>query len=415
MRRRDLLAAGLAGVGATFLPRLSGRAQAVPPRHLVFVFLRGGADALGWFTPRGAGEQTLAGLRPTLSLASPQPFSPTLAANRFLAPMLGDATLMSGFNVVLHAGSVNETRSHFEQMAHIESGDSDGSTAGGFLAAAAEALHANSAALAAVMPASLRGTNAVCLTDPQQLQGGFADGAFRLGWNRASRMGLYRYSDPRVDPIATAALSQLDALSASLGNVTRDGLTAAGHYLASPHEFGQRLAVASAVLASSWNPAIVTVDAGHDWDTHFGEYSNDLTQWYGLAKKIDDVARNLVAFKNDLVARNLWASTVVAVVSEFGRTVKENGAAGTDHGRGGLMMLLGGRIRAHADTAYRGLRSYIIPATADSSTALDVVHDYRVVMAELLENHLGLARSTVLGLFRPAGAVDAADYLSVLR
>jgi len=79
------------------------------------------------------------------------------------------------------------------------------------------------------------------------------------------------------------------------------------------------------------------------------------------------------------------------------------------------MLLLGGAIRPHADTGYRGLRSYAIPATADSSTALAVVHDYRLVMAELLERHLGLARSAVLDLFQPAGVIDPADYLNVLR
>ena len=415
LSRRDWLVGSLAGVGAWWLPRSMARAQVAGPNHLVFVFLRGGADPLGWFAPRGTGEQALAAYRPSISLASPLAFSPTLAANRFLAPMLGDAALMSGFNVVLHAGSIHETRSHAEQIAHVESGDSAGSTPTGFLAGAVRALSRQSAAIAGVMPGSLRGADAVCLTDPLQLQAGYADAAFRFGMSRAGRMGLYRFGDPRVDAVATIAQAQLEALSASLGTATKDGLTAAGHYLSSNHEFGPRLAVAAAVLASSWNPAIVTVDAGHDWDTHFGEYPNDPNQWYGLAKKLDDFATNMVAFKNDLVARNQWNRTAIVVISEFGRTVKENGSAGTDHGRGGLMLLLGGAIRPHSDTGYRGLRSYTIPASADSSTALAVVHDYRLVMAELLERHLGLARSAVLDLFRPANVINPADYLNVLR
>lgn len=265
------------------------------------------------------------------------------------------------------------------------------------------------------MPRSLRGTNAVCLTDPAELRDDFSNGPFRSGLNRHARMGLYRFADARVDALATLAESQLATLSGALGTATKDDLTSTGNYVAAAHEFGARLAVAAALIGSSWSPAIVTVDAGHDWDTHYAEFPNDLTQWYGLARKVDDVARNLVAFKNDLVKRGKWDTTAIAVVSEFGRTVKENGNGGTDHGRGGLMMLLGGPIRPHADTGYRGLRSYQIPQTVDSSTALPLVHDYRVVMAELLEAHLGIARSTVLAMFNPAGSVNPAAYLNVLR
>jgi uncharacterized protein (DUF1501 family) len=416
LKRRDFIAAAsLAGVGAAFMSHPLARiahAQA-QTKQLVFIFLRGGADALGWYSPLGAGEQALRAHRPTLSLAQPIPFSPTLAANRFLAPMLNDATVMNGLNVVLHAGCVNETRSHFEQMGHVESGDSVGTTPSGFLGATANALSKNSAAIAAVMPASLRGANPACLTDPVQLRHGYAEGSFGWGFSRQDRMGLYRFGDAQVDRVASLAETQLNALSATLGSATKESLTTAGGYVVSHHEFGQRLAVAAAVLA--WNPAVVAVDAGHDWDTHFAEHPNDPAQWYGVAKKVDDFAKNIVAFKNDLVRRNRWNSTAIVVLSEFGRTVKENGDHGTDHGRGGLMLLLGGAIRRHSDSSYLGLRSFTIPASADSSTALAVTHDYRVVMAEIIEKHLGLTRSSALALFRPEGTVSAANYLNVLR
>ena len=261
------------------------------------------------------------------------------------------------------------------------------------------------------MPASLRGANAAA-NRPVQLQHGYAEGAF--GWGSRGKIewacigsqtrGSTRW--PRSPKRSSTRCRQ--RLAAQPSKPHRGG-----SYVASHHEFGQRLAVAAAVLA--WNPAIVAVDAGHDWDTHFAEHPNDPAEWYGLAKKVDDFAKNIVAFKNDLVRRTAGTGTAIVVISEFGRTVKENGDRGTDHGRGGLMLLLGGAIRRHSDAAYLGLRALTIPASADSSTALAVTHDYRVVMAELLERHLGLTRSSALALFRPEGTVSAANYLNVLR
>jgi len=142
---------------------------------------------------------------------------------------------------------------------------------------------------------------------------------------------------------------------------------------------------------------------------------NDPAGYYAYGKKVDDLAKNLLAFKNDLQRRSLWDSTAIVLLSEFGRTIRENGSQGSDHGRGGAMLLLGGALRAHADPAYLGLRSLSLPATFDASSALDVVHDYRVVMAEILERHLGLPQTTALGLFQPAASVRASDYLNVVR
>lgn len=399
---------------------LSADAPAAVPtnKHLVFVFLRGGVDGLGLVSPLGADGARLASLRPSIGLNDPLAFSSTLGVHRLLAPLLDDAAIRDRFNVVLHAGSPNETRSHFEQMAHIESGNATGTTATGFLGVAANALGRSTVAVGALMPSSLRGANPIVLSDPARVQANYAHGGLRPGLTRAQRMGLYQKTsaesgDVQVDMLARQAQTQFDAIATALRDVTLPALVSAGSYLNSP--FGQRLAVAATMLGTPANPAIVTVDAEHGWDTHANQATNDATSVQAYGKKVDDLARNLRAFKNDLVRRGKWDNTAVVLLSEFGRTVRENANRGSDHGRGGVMLLLGGALRSHADAAYVGPRAYTLPDSVDESTALDVLVDHRLVLAELLQRHLGLPQAAALDLFRPASSVQASDYLNVVR
>ncbi len=421
LHRRALLKAGLAAAGVTWAGGLGSHLAraATTSKQLVYIFLRGGADALGMVAPVGAAGAAVAAARPNLAIASPIAFSTELVFHPQLAPLLNDSVLKAGLNVVLHAGSLHETRSHFEQMAHIESGDSSGIPTTGFLGAGAKATGLHSAALGSAVPHSLHGSDPVVLNDPERLQASYAYGSLKPRVPRATRMALYKVAagetgDTQVSALATAAEAQLNSLSSQLSGITLAQLVAAGQYLTGS-QFGARLACAAALIGTTYKPAFIAVDAEHGWDTHANQATNDASGAAAYGKKVSDFARNLVAFKDDLVARGAWANTAVVVMTEFGRTVRENANKGTDHGRGGIMFLMGGTIRPHADSAYLGLRSYSIPTAPTASTALDVVHDYRVVMAELIERHLGVARGTTLGLFKPTGTVSAADYLNVVK
>ena len=165
------------------------------------------------------------------------------------------------------------------------------------------------------------------------------------------------------------------------------------------------------MLASVANPAFVTVDAEHDWDTHANQRTNELT-FGAFGTKVDDIGRNLLAFKNDLVARGKWATTAVVVITEFGRTILENANKGSDHGRGGLILLMGGRIRPFTNAAYTGLRNWTIPTTADASSALDVVHDYRIVLSEILQKNCGLTAAQATSIF--LSQINVASSLSTV-
>ena len=117
------------------------------------------------------------------------------------------------------------------------------------------------------------------------------------------------------------------------------------------------------------------------WDSHFAQQG----QVENLASRL---AGGLEAFRRDLGPR--MATTTVVVMTEFGRTVEENSAFGTDHGRGSAMLVLGGGVaggRMHG--AWHGLapekleRRGVLEGYGD----LPVLNNYRDVLAPVLARH----------------------------
>ena len=91
-----------------------------------------------------------------------------------------------------------------------------------------------------------------------------------------------------------------------------------------------------------------------------------------------------------------WDDTVVAVISEFGRTVHENGNAGTDHGHGNVVWVLGGTV--HGGRVY-GDWPGLAKAQLYQGRDLAVTTDYRTIFAAVLERHLGLADDQLAQIF----------------
>lgn len=415
MQRRTFLTSSLAGLGLAFLPGRAVRAAAATPR-LVFVMLRGGADGLSLLAPRGAAASTLAGWRPTQALTGGLPLSADLQAHPALAPLVTSASL-ANLTFVLHAGGTSDTRSHFDQQHRIETGDTSGAATRGFLASVALASGMRTCAVHRTAPRSLAGASPLVLSDPARLAPGYSDTGIKPGWSRAQRLAMYQNAagetgDATVDTLARQARTDSDLLAAELGTETLATLTSRHGYVASS-VFAGRLALAARLAATSLTPRLLTVDGEQPWDTHTSQSTNTASAAKGLYASAADLATNLAAFRTDLLARGMWNSTAIVVMSEFGRTVKENGNGGTDHGRGGLMLVMGGAVRPFGDTAYRGQTSWQLPTSVDSSTPLSLVHDYRLVLAEILERHLAVPAATVRTAFANQLGVSP-SYLNVL-
>ncbi|MGH7584497.1 MAG: DUF1501 domain-containing protein, partial [Gemmatimonadales bacterium] len=144
---------------------------------------------------------------------------------------------------------------------------------------------------------------------------------------------------------------------------------------------------------------IAFVDVG-GWDTHVNQGA-DAGQ---LASRLDELAGALAAFTTDLGER--MRDVVLITMSEFGRTVKENGTSGTDHGHGTAMLVLGGNVRG--GQVY-GRWPGLAPEHRYQGRDLAVTTDFRALFSEVLRGHLGafdiaqvfpdLATSRLLGLF----------------
>jgi len=118
------------------------------------------------------------------------------------------------------------------------------------------------------------------------------------------------------------------------------------------------------------------------WDTHV----NQGNQTGQLAQHLRPLGEGLAALARG--ASEVWRDTIVVVLSEFGRTVRENGNGGTDHGHGNVIWLLGGAInggRIYGD--WPGLASPQLYQRRD----LAVTTDFRTVLAVILERHMRLA------------------------
>jgi hypothetical protein len=299
-------------------------------------------------------------------------------------------------------------------MARVEHGDMYSTPPDGILGRAARLLNRETFAIGNNIPVSLKGTNALVVTDANSLREDYSHYPIKNGafFNRNQRLAMYRQAegengDSKVNHYAESALAQYSKLNEG-GAITEPHLSDFG-YLNT--QFGKRLALSTSLLCSPANPLFITVDAEHDWDTHSNQRVNSTEEEDSFGWNINDISRNLLALKKDLEARKKWNTTSVFVISEFGRTIKENGARGSDHGWGGAILLMGGRIRSHADVNFKGLRSWQLPRHTNSSTAIDVKHDYRVILAEVLQKNCGFSQNKIASIF--LNQVSTKDYISV--
>ncbi|MFM2089476.1 MAG: hypothetical protein RLZZ237_4345, partial [Pseudomonadota bacterium] len=134
------------------------------------------------------------------------------------------------------------------------------------------------------------------------------------------------------------------------------------------------------------------VDVG-GWDTHVGQGAG--TGY--LAGRFDELGRGLAAFSQEMGSE--WRNTLVVVVSEFGRTFRENGNRGTDHGHGSVFWVLGGGIRGKQ---VAGEQVAISQPNLFQNRDMPVLNEYRSVLGGLLQRTFSLSTAQLDHVF--AGA-----------
>lgn len=338
---------------------------------LVVVFLRGGADGLTMVPPRDddgyhrARPQLRVDARDTLRLDD------RFGLNPHLAPL--HPLYLEGHLAVVHAvGSEDDTRSHFEAQDLMEHG---GHAAGGWLGRYLRNLpRAASSPLAAVAlgtaaPKSMRGAPASVVLDSFDTFAFGDDGAAFL----AQLEQLYARDRSELAQVGRGALTAVRKLQ-ELSHAAYRPANAAAY---TNDDFGDGMARIAQLVKSGVGVEAATIDL-NGWDSHFAQAPL-------IHPKMRILSANLAAFTQDL-GPALNRVTVV-VMSEFGRRVFENASFGTDHGRAGLMFVLGGGIRGgRVYGEWPGLDSGVLEGPGD----VPVTTNYRDVLAPILQRCGGL-------------------------
>ncbi len=392
--RRRFLALSAAGAAAASLPDWMPCAtfakdhRGSQPDVLIVAFLRGGADALTICPPFLDANYYAA--RPTLAVPRPDSTSPHRAIN--LDGTFGFASAMAplypayqdGRLLVVHAvGSQDTTRSHFEAARLMEVGMASATTPNGWLARHLSAVPPmpnsilRAVAVSDGVPRSLVGAGrSLPIPDPTNfnLRGDPITQAYRYEAIRSS------YLQSR-EPVRSYAMSTTNTVSL-LNNLDFDSYQPAGGAEYPGTKGGRSLRAAAAITKAQVGVEVMTIELHHsNWDLH--QSQNPFTG--AMATEMDHLARCLDAFQRDMFSGAAPSFTLV-VMSEFGRSLPQNGSAGTDHGHGGLMMVLGNAVAGgRVLTQWPGLA----PEQLYLGRDLQSTFDYRDILGEILERRLG--------------------------
>ena len=404
-RRAFLKSSGLALVAGGFLPnvfvRMAEAGTRVGRRTLVVVFQRGAVDGLNVVVPHG--EKAYYDARPSIAIPAPGKgegsaldldgffgFHPSLAP---LLPLFKDRSLAAA-----HAsGSPDPTRSHFDAQDFMECGTPGvKSTNDGFLSRALIAQgskdHSPLRAVAVTpgMPRALAGeAGAIAMPSLREfgLRGG--EGSFQTLYSSPSAGDLSATAKDSFEAVKILKASKAESLTPATG----------AEYPRGP--YGNALKDVARLIKANVGLEVAFVES-NGWDHHTGEGGSRGQ----IANRLRDFAAGLAAFSKDLGSR--MADVTVVTVSEFGRTVRENGNRGTDHGHGNVVLLLGGGVKGgKVYGAWPGLA----PEKLHEGRDLAVTTDFRDIFAEVLAKRLGVAKlSTVF----PGYALDEGRRLSII-
>jgi len=432
--RHGSLALLALGLPPEFVTRslLARTRAAARKKTLICIFQRGAVDGLNMVVPFGE----KAYYQSRRSIAVPQPGGERNGAidldgffglHPSLAP-LHEFYRRKEMAIVHAVGSPHPTRSHFDAQDYMETAspgskatrdgwlnrvlehtgcDCDGRTladahahaadhaAGqsGLGATASETLRG--VAMGASLPVSLRGRHpALAIEDLSRFGvAGGRDATLESAFQRQ-----YREAGDLVASAADEAFDAIQQLRAA--NPAQYRPSGGVQYPAG--EFGRSLGQITQLIKADVGVEIAFADIG-GWDTHQAQGGAQGQ----LARRLDELARGIRALYDDLGDR--MEDVVLLTMSEFGRTVTENGSGGTDHGHANCMLVMGGAVDGgHIRGEWPGLQREQLYEGRD----LALTTDFRDVFAEIAADHLG---ASALDQIFPGYSPDPARYRKVLR
>jgi uncharacterized protein (DUF1501 family) len=384
MKRRTLIKS-LAALPAA---AMTGQLWAAPASktRLLFVFMRGGYDATSLLVP--ISSDYYYAVRPNIAI--PKAEALPINSEWGLHPALRD-TIYPLFTTgdaafVPFAGTEDLSRSHFETQDSIELGqalDRKRDYRSGFLNRLATTLNADRA-------------SAISFTDqlPLIMQGGLQvpNTALRnvakpaVDARQAKMIAAMYEGTALAQPVRDGFTVREDVMKEMIGEMdaaNRNAITAKGFELEA-----RRIAK---VMKERYNIGFVDVGG---WDTHVGQ--GNATGY--LANRLEELGRGLSGFAQEMGPD--WKDTVVIVVSEFGRTFRENGNRGTDHGHGTVYWVLGGGVNGGK---VHGEQVRLEQPSLFQNRDYPVLNEYRAMFGGLLSRMYGLNAGQVEKIFGTTG------------
>jgi uncharacterized protein (DUF1501 family) len=399
-RRYFLKQGGIAMVGLSAMPAFLQRAVAASPtttgkKQFVVLFQRGAADGLNIVVPFA--EPNYYRLRPTIAIPQPRRggtdtaidldgffgLHPSLAA---LEPLFHKNQLA----IVHAAGSPDPTRSHFDAQDFMESGTPGvKATEDGWLnrtmqiAPEENASPFRAVAMGPNLPRMLHGSaSAIALPDLKQFKvmpqsaamGAAVEGGFEAMYAQTVDRALHGTGMETFEAIDL--LHKVDPSKYAPENRAQ--------YPTS--RLGQNLQQIGQLLKANIGVEVLFVDCG-GWDNHVNEGGAQGQ----LSNLLKDLGQGLAAFHQDMGDR--MQDVVVVTMSEFGRTAKENGNRGTDHGHANCMFVMGGDVKGgRVYGKWPGLADHQLNDGRD----LALTTDFRSVLSEVLAKHIGVTDLTAV-------------------
>ena len=416
LTRRAMLKLALAGAAHPLLPvrGIVSQAFAAPgaaDAKFLLVFLRGGYDAANVVIP--VGSDFYYEVRPTIALAKPDPANPTAAISLAgpgdsvmwgLHPALKDSMLplwqKRQLAFVPFAGTEDLTRSHFETQDSMESGmpvAKPGTVphayGSGFLNRLAASLDGNAAPVAFTdgLPMAMTGQVVV----PNVSLKGTGRPAFD---DRQMGVLSKMYEGTRFAPLITegfdlrktvaqqAEMMASGGMAGEMQAANRNAITATGFALEARRMAG--------LMKDKFNIGFIDVGG---WDTHVNQGGAQGQ----LATLLTSLGQGLAGFAQQMGPA--WNQTVVFVLSEFGRTFRENGTHGTDHGHGSVHWILGGAVQGGR---FAGEQVDVTPKSLNQNRDFPVLTEYRAMLGGIFKRMYSLDTARLERVFPNTVARD---------
>lgn len=393
-----LFGIGVGGVPA-FVARAADSRKITSPykkkKIMVCIFQRGAMDGLMAVTPFT--DEYLKKARPGLFIPAEKSAQSTTLIDldgrfglhpsmKVFEPLFREKRLA----IVHGIGSPNNTRSHFDAQDYMESGTPfNKGTASGWLNRAVgllghDATPFRAVSLTSSMPRSFYGDNpSVAISNLQdfsiQMRGNPS------GANMAAKSFEDLYDQTSSGLLKETGKESFDAVKMLQKTDTRN-YQPANNAVYPTSSLGNSLKQIAQLVKMDVGIEVAFAESG-GWDTHF----NQGAETGIFARNVADLSNSITAFWTDL--GSYQDDLTVMTMTEFGRTVKQNGTGGTDHGRASCNFILGNDVQGGM---VHGSIKPLAPENLEDGRDLAVTTDFRAVFGEVADKHLKISSDQIL-------------------